>query len=104
MLDGSDRPTAVFAHNDQTALGVLDALHTRGIRVPDDMSVIGYDNTSASRPPGIALTTIDLHGEALGRRAAEVALTRLADRDAALIEENHPPSLVVRGTTAPPSD
>ena len=42
----------MFAHNDQTALGVLDALHSRGISVPDEMSVIGYDNTSASRPPG----------------------------------------------------
>jgi DNA-binding LacI/PurR family transcriptional regulator len=103
MLAGSDLPTAVFAHNDQTAMGVLDALHANGIRVPDEMSVIGYDNTPLSRPPGVALTTVDQHSVALGRRAAEVALTRLTHRDAPLIEENYPPSLVVRGTTAPPA-
>jgi DNA-binding LacI/PurR family transcriptional regulator len=67
------------------------------------MSVVGYDNTSASRPPGIALTTVDLHGEQLGRRAAEVALAIMADPGIAPIEENFPPTLVVRGTTAPPA-
>jgi DNA-binding LacI/PurR family transcriptional regulator len=103
VLDSPERPTAVFAHNDQTALGVLDALHSRGIRVPEEMSVIGYDNTSASRPPGIALTTVDLHGEELGRRAAEIALARMADPDAPPMEQIFKPSLVVRGTTAPPA-
>ena len=103
ILDSPDRPTAVFAHNDQTALGVLDALHSRGIGVPEEMSVIGYDNTSASRPPGIALTTVDLHGEELGRRAAEIALARMADPDAPAMEQTFRPTLVVRGTTAPPA-
>jgi DNA-binding LacI/PurR family transcriptional regulator len=103
VLDAAERPTAVFAHNDQTALGVLDALHSRGIRVPDQMSVIGYDNTSASRPPGIALTTVDIHADILGRRAAEIALARMADPDAAPVEQTVKPSLVVRGTTAPPA-
>jgi DNA-binding LacI/PurR family transcriptional regulator len=102
VLDSADRPTAVFAHNDQTALGVLDALHSRGIPVPEQMSVIGYDNTSASRPPGIALTTVDIHADILGRRAAEIALTRLADREAPAVNQTVQPTLVVRGTTAPP--
>ena len=66
------------------------------------MSVIGYDNTSASRPPGVALTTIDIHADALGRQAAEAALLRLVDRDAAPMEFKISPSLVVRHTTAPP--
>ena len=103
VLDSPDRPTAVFAHNDQTALGVLDALDSRDISVPEQMSVIGYDNTSASRPPGIALTTVDLHGEELGRRAAEIALARMANPDAPPMEETFKPTLVIRGTTAPPA-
>jgi DNA-binding LacI/PurR family transcriptional regulator len=103
ILDSADRPTAVFAHNDQTALGVLDALYGRGLRVPDEMSVIGYDNTSASRPPEIALTTVDLHGETLGRRAAEIALARMADPEASPIEQTFKPTLVVRATTGPPA-
>ena len=102
VLDSADRPTAVFAHNDQTALGVLDALHSRGITVPDEMSVIGYDNTSASRPPGIALTTVDIHADVLGQRAAEIALARLADGDAPAVTQTVKPTLVVRGTTAWP--
>jgi DNA-binding LacI/PurR family transcriptional regulator len=103
VLDSTDRPTAVFAHNDQTALGVLDALHSRRIRVPEEMSVIGYDNTSASRPPGIALTTVDLHGEELGRRAAEIGLARMAHPGAPPIDQNFKPTLMIRGTTAPPA-
>lgn len=102
VLDQSERPTAVFAHNDQTALGVLDVLHQRGIRVPEEVSVIGYDNTSASRPPGVALTTVDIHAETLGRRAAQIALSRMAARDATPVDEVIEPSLLVRGTTASP--
>lgn len=106
MLDTSapgERPTAVFAHNDQTAIGVLDALHERGVAVPGEMSVIGYDNTSASRPPGVALTTVDIHGGQLGRRAAEIALARTFGNDRQTVHDMLEPTLVVRGTTAPPA-
>ncbi|MTD16894.1 LacI family DNA-binding transcriptional regulator [Nakamurella sp. YIM 132087] len=102
VLDGAAPPTAIFAHNDQTALGVLDALHLRNLRVPEDVSVVGYDNTSASRPPGIALTTVDVHAGRLGRLAAEAAIARAADPAADPHEVRTTPSLVVRGTTAAP--
>lgn len=99
------RPTAIFAHNDQAALGVLDAAAARPVRVPADLSVVGFDNSSISQPPGTALTTVDARAFDLGEHAARAALDRLADT-------NHParatmlaPTLVVRETSGPvPAD
>jgi DNA-binding LacI/PurR family transcriptional regulator len=107
LADGADhpgggRPTAIFTHNDQTALGVLDAVHANRLRVPEDISVLGYDNTSATKPPGIDLTTVDLHAYDLGRRAAEIAVMRSEDPAGEPIVETFTPSLVVRASTAPP--
>ncbi|MGM7774553.1 LacI family DNA-binding transcriptional regulator [Arthrobacter sp. KNU-44] len=102
LLDSADRPTAIFTHNDQTALGVLDSVHSRGLRVPKDITVVGYDNTSATNLPGIDLTTIDLHPVDLGRRAAEIAVLRSKDPASEPMVEVFTPSLVVRASSAPP--
>lgn len=102
LLDSAERPTAIFTHNDQTALGVLDAVHARGLRVPEDISVVGYDNTSASKLPGVDLTTVDLHPVDLGRRAAEIAILRSNDRTLEPMVEVFSPSLLVRASSAPP--
>ncbi|MDO5093546.1 MAG: LacI family DNA-binding transcriptional regulator [Propionibacteriaceae bacterium] len=100
-LDSPQRPTAVFAHNDQAAMGVLDAARSRGIRVPEDLSVIGFDNTVASRAPGTDLTTVDIHGREIGRNAMGLALQRLEDLTAPAAQTISLPSLVVRRTTGP---
>ena len=102
VLDGANPPTAIFAHNDRTALGVLDALSTRGLIAGRDVSVVGYDNTSASRAPGLALTTVDIHSVELGRAAAELALARLDDPSRAPQTTRIEPTLVIRGTTGAP--
>lgn len=100
-----ERPTAVFAHNDQAALGVLDAMAALGLRTPGDVSVVGYDNAQASRAPGTALTTVDVKGQWLGEQAAHAALaraTRPAEPATSVVTS---PQLVVRSTTgAPPQD
>lgn len=101
-LDGESRPTAIFAHNDRTALGVLDALTTRGLAPGKDVSVVGYDNTSASRAPGLALTTVDIHAIEQGRAAAELALSRLNNPTLKPRVTTIAPTLVVRGTTGAP--
>ena len=110
LLDDPEPPTAVFAHNDQAALGVLDTLAARGLRAGRDLSVIGYDNSSASRFPGTALSTVAVDGEALGRSAAELALRRIdggvaegVGPAAAAMWLESPPALVVRATTGPPA-
>jgi DNA-binding LacI/PurR family transcriptional regulator len=100
-LDSPERPTAIFAHNDQAAMGVLDAVASRGLAVPDDISVVGYDNSAVSQAPGTSLTTVDIHGRELGRDAAEIALKRIADPALPPVATFSLPSLVVRRTTGP---
>ena len=68
----ASRPTidAIFCGSDQIARGVVDALRERGVRVPDDIAVVGFDNwqiiAAATRPP---LTTVDMNLHELGRQA-----------------------------------
>lgn len=102
LLASPDRPSAIFTHNDQTALGVLDVVHEMGLSVPEDITVVGYDNTSASQLPGVDLTTIDLHPVDLGRRAAEMAVRRSLDPTLEPMVEVSDPSLIVRASSAPP--
>lgn len=101
MLDSAEAPTAVFAHNDQAALGVLDELIDRKLVPGRDVSVVGYDNSSVSRAPGTALTSVDLHGEELGRAAARAAVARLEDPQSPVVSEVSEPELVARTSSGP---
>lgn len=102
LLDAGDPPTAIFAHNDQAAMGVLDALFRRGLTPGREVSVVGYDNSSPSKVPGVALTSVDVDGVALGRSAAELALRRIASPMAPAEWRTSFPTLMVRTTTGPP--
>jgi DNA-binding LacI/PurR family transcriptional regulator len=99
---GDHRPTAVFAANDQMALGLLRALHEAGLRVPEDVSVVGFDDTPESgyfTPP---LTTIRQDFHELGRRTMALVLRVLAGE----LEASEPlvePLLIVRSSTAAPA-
>jgi len=77
-LDPEDRPDAFVCANDQIALELLRGLHQRGLRVPDDCAVTGFDNIEASVGADPALTTVELAKEALGRRAVEQLARRRA--------------------------
>lgn len=101
MFDVGDPPSAVFAHNDQAALGVLDAMAMRGLRPGTDVSVVGYDNSAAGRLPGAPITTVDVDGRALGRSAAELAVQRMGDPQGAREVRTFEPKLLVRGSTTP---
>ncbi|MGT2462705.1 LacI family DNA-binding transcriptional regulator [Sinomonas atrocyanea] len=102
ILEGPDRPTAVFAHNDQMALGVREAAEALGLRVPGDLSVVGYDDSRIARLAGIRLTSVDLDAHALGSAAGAAALARLADPSGPAVDRCSAPRLVVRTSTAPP--
>lgn len=67
LLKGDDRPTAIFATNDEMALGVLTLAHRLGLRVPEDLSVTGFDDTSASMTSWPPLTTMRQPLEDMGR-------------------------------------
>ncbi|EXG81460.1 transcriptional regulator [Cryptosporangium arvum DSM 44712] len=98
--------TAVFCANDPVALGVLRAMHEAGRRVPDDVSVVGFDDVPEAGyflPP---LTTVRQDFAELGRRSLEVLLDQLREdapagrNDGSVLLE---PTLTVRGSTGPPS-
>ena len=102
LLDAAKPPTAIFANNDVAALGVLDAMAARGLRAPDDVSVVGYDNTPTSALPGISLTTVDQQAHRMGLLAAETAIRRIQDPHAAPVVRILDPTLIVRASSGPP--
>jgi len=101
LLAGRRRPTAVFVANDLAAIGALEAADEAGVGIPEDVSVVGYDNTVLAALPRIDLTTIAQPGAEIGATAVRLVLERIGGRT----EARHiviPPSLVVRSTSAPP--
>jgi LacI family transcriptional regulator len=94
-------PTAIFAGADIAALGVIRATEELGLRVPDDVTVTGYDNIHASSMGRISLTTIDQSGHLTGEAAARLLLERLDGRTQ-LVHYVVAPRLVVRSTSGAP--
>lgn len=97
LLDGPVVPTAIFAHNDVAALGVMDAMLARNLVPGQDLQVVGYDNSTLAHTPMLALTTVDLRAQDLGRAAAELAVERLNGQTEPRLETVLEPNLVVRG-------
>jgi LacI family transcriptional regulator len=102
ILSADPRPTAVVCLNDTGALGLLDGLAARGIRVPADMSVVGYDDMFFARRLAPPLTTVSQPKYELGRAAAELLLAE-SEPGHAHREVRFQPSLTVRSSTAPPT-
>jgi DNA-binding LacI/PurR family transcriptional regulator len=99
MLTDDDRPTAIFAASDTQAFGVVAAARDLGLGVPDDLSVIGYDDIEAADYVG--LTTIRQQLFESGRRGAEILLTEIEGRSPEPAIAQLEPELVARATTAP---
>lgn len=102
MLASADRPTAIIAASDTQALGVLAAAHEAGLNVPEDLSVVGYDDIEAAEYVG--LTTVHQHLFESGRRGAELLLTEMRQRSTAAPAARLSPELVVRATTTHPKE
>lgn len=103
LLDASATPTAVYAVNDIVAIGTMTACQERAISVPQDISVVGYDNTFIAQLRHVWLTSVDNATVELGRRAATALVERIADPLASASLELVPPALHIRGSTAPPA-
>lgn len=98
LLD--DPPTAVCAGNDLLAMGVLKAALEDGLRVPDDLSVVGYDDIAYAAFTSPPLTTVRQPGRRMGTEAARLLLSRLGGYGGAPRRVVVHPELVVRGSTA----
>jgi LacI family transcriptional regulator len=102
LLGRPDRPTAVFAGSDETALGVMEAARTHGLRVPDDLSIVGFDDTSVARFAAPPLTTVRQPLREIGAAALRRALRLAAGEKVDSYHVELATELVVRESTARP--
>lgn len=101
LQEETSAPTAVFTQNDRIAADLVGACLDAGLRIPEQLSVVGYDNSSVCRMLRPQLTSVDQPRTEMGRMALEMLLERIGGR----IEDRHitiAPSLKVRASTAAP--
>lgn len=97
-------PAGIFAANDLMAIGVMQAAAQAGVRIPNDVAVVGYDNIATADYTSPSLTTIDQPGYEMGRVAFSILLKRLRDANAATDEQiEFEPRLIVRNSTRKPT-
>ncbi len=105
LMRGKNPPTAIFCANDVIAVGALEATQKLGIRVPEDLSLIGVDDIPMAAWSMISLTTVRQPIGQIGSKAAELIAARVEGRlDPEPVHHILPTSILQRSTTAPPSD
>ena len=102
LMTRDDPPTAIFAHSDEMAMGALHALRNLGLRVPEQVSVVGYDDMNYAKVVTPALTTIHLPRRLWGATACQQLLLQIGSGDRVQRNIDMPTELIVRQTTAPP--
>lgn len=101
LFDRPDRPTAILAQNDDMAVGALMAARERGLDVPKDLSIVGFDDSEVSRTSWPAITTVRQPVFEMAVSAADMVLAQL-DGGEVRQRHDHPHTLIVRGSSAPP--
>lgn len=102
LLDLTEPPTAIFAANDEMAFGAMRAVHEAGLSVPNDVSIVGFDDLFLSEAFLPALTTVSQPKLEVGQAAMKVLLDLVSGKPADLTPVVLPTSLTVRESTAPP--
>ncbi|MGH9106069.1 MAG: LacI family DNA-binding transcriptional regulator, partial [Acidimicrobiales bacterium] len=103
LLALPDPPTAIFAFNDNMAVGALQAARSKGLHVPRDLSVVGFDDTVEAQVAYPQLTTVRQPLEELGRMAVDLLLRLLSGRWVEPLHVELATRLVVRASTAAPA-
>jgi DNA-binding LacI/PurR family transcriptional regulator len=102
LLSGSTRPQAIFCANDVMAIALMDiATEAFGLRIPQDLSVAGFDDTARTMWPGYGLTSVDQNIDSMVEQAVAILLGRIANPNLAAERRLVTPELRVRGSTAP---
>lgn len=104
ILTARPRPTAVIAHNDMVAIGVLSVAREMGLRVPEDLSIVGCDDVEAARYTDPPITTLPLEPRNWGRVTARLLLDIMAGVEPPMLTVLLPRNLVIRGSSGPPPD
>ncbi len=99
LLDVPDTPTAIWTINDLLAIGALRAIHERGLCVPNDVSLAGFDDIAFAEQLYPPLTTAHMPAKEIGRRAAEFLFKRLENPQCEPMQEIMPMRLVIRQST-----
>lgn len=102
LLDLSDPPTAIFAFNDNIAIGTIQAARARGLRVPEDLSVVGFDDIEHATVVSPALTTVRQPLAEMGRTGVSLLMRLLERQRVETLHVELATRLVVRDSTAPP--
>ncbi|MGO2188340.1 MAG: LacI family DNA-binding transcriptional regulator [Microbacterium gubbeenense] len=98
-MEPDDRPDAVLCSNDHLAAGVVRALTSAGVRVPEDIAVVGYDDTPLAQVAAVPLTTVRQPAFEMGHSAAQMLIARIRDPHLARETVVFAPELVVRAST-----
>jgi LacI family transcriptional regulator len=104
LLDLENPPTAIFASNDVMAMGAMDAIRGRGLRVPEDISIIGFDDIPQAAMVRPALTTVRQPLEEMGRLATQMLIDQLKNPEKEIGRIELPTQLIVRDSTLSPKD
>lgn len=99
LLEQSQLPTALFTCNDMTAFGVMKALADEGVNVPEDISIVGFDNIELSEMVTPSLTTVEQPDYEMGRMASNILLDRLSGKNTENIDIVLQPKLIERHST-----
>lgn len=102
LLDLAQPPTAIFASNDVSAFGVMEAVRNRGLRIPEDVSILGFDDIPQAAQVHPALTTVRQPLAEMGRTAVELLFTYIKEPDAAVKRIELPTQLIVRQSCQAP--
>ncbi|MGW7265086.1 LacI family DNA-binding transcriptional regulator [Streptomyces sp. NPDC054842] len=102
LLTAENAPTAIMTGADVAALGVYRAAHELGLRIPRDVSLVGYNNTALAALAPVQLTSVDQAGHTMGSTAARMLIERVEGRRDRAMQTTMTPRLVVRGSTTAP--
>jgi DNA-binding LacI/PurR family transcriptional regulator len=98
ILSFPARPTAIFAHNDALAIGLMESMKERGLKCPDDMAIVGFNNIDLGDVLATPLTTVEYPIADVGSHAGHLVRALIADPNTACESRTFRPRLVVRGS------